>query len=172
MTVLSDNIAVRRRDLGLTATAFARRIGINPPSYYKYESGQLAPAPRTLAHIAQALGCTPSDLLTGGETEYTAYSRGERSTLLNPYAPRPAPPRRYTCGDQHTIGAILAGKRAFRNLTFADMARALRMRPNVYARIEYGYRPFDDDLLDRLAHVLNKVHPCRARDLLPPELIK
>ena len=67
--LIHDRIASRRRDIGLSQVALAKKIGVSGTSVSKWESGLNQPKGRYLNDLATALGVTVDWLLTGdGET--------------------------------------------------------------------------------------------------------
>src|SRR5262245_62894868 len=71
---LTRRIVQVRRQLGLTQTAFARRIGVTRGAVGRFEAGALAPRAATLDRIAEA-GRVASDwLLRGDRTRVTTAS--------------------------------------------------------------------------------------------------
>src|SRR5262245_25184080 len=74
---LARRIAQVRRQLGLTQTAFAHRIGVTRGAVGRFEAGALAPRAATLDRIAEA-GRVASDWLLRGDRPRvtTASGRG------------------------------------------------------------------------------------------------
>ncbi|MEU6324282.1 helix-turn-helix domain-containing protein [Streptomyces sp. NPDC047009] len=63
--LLAASVARVRRAAGLTLSAVAARAGVSPAYVSQMESGAANPTVRTLCQIADALGCTPAELLGG-----------------------------------------------------------------------------------------------------------
>lgn len=61
--VLCENIAKRRKKLGLTQAALAERLHLSPEAMTRMEKGQIAPKLARLDSIARNLQCTVPDLL-------------------------------------------------------------------------------------------------------------
>ena len=63
--LIHDRIASRRRDIGLSQVALAKKIGVSGTSVSKWESGLNQPKGRYLNDLAAALGVSVDWLLTG-----------------------------------------------------------------------------------------------------------
>lgn len=48
---------------GLTLTELSGRSGVDLGSLSRYENGKRNPSPRSLARLAEAIGCEPIDLM-------------------------------------------------------------------------------------------------------------
>jgi len=67
MSAIGDGIKARREQLGLKQTELAERLGVSPAHVCNVEHGSQADMKvSTLARWAEALECTPAELLTGG----------------------------------------------------------------------------------------------------------
>jgi transcriptional regulator with XRE-family HTH domain len=60
---LSQNIAARRRALGLTQAQLAERIGVDTETVSRFERGKHLPSLATLERLGDTLLCTMADLL-------------------------------------------------------------------------------------------------------------
>ena len=69
---IGQNIKARRKELGISAETLAERLGVNPSTVYRYESGAIEKLDSAkLEPIAEALQTTPAHLM-GWDTEDTA----------------------------------------------------------------------------------------------------
>lgn len=68
---LAGNIRAARARADLSQAEVASKVGVNVSTFSKYESGDYIPGADKLLAIAQALGCTPNDLM-GWNTDETA----------------------------------------------------------------------------------------------------
>lgn len=66
---LSDRIAARRKDLGLTQQQLADLVKKSSVSVFKWESGQTEPKGKSLFALSTALRCSPTWLLFGDEEQ-------------------------------------------------------------------------------------------------------
>lgn len=64
---MSDRIASRRKELGLTQRALAQLVGLSGVSILKWENGQNEPSGKNLFALSDALKCSPAWLLFGDE---------------------------------------------------------------------------------------------------------
>lgn len=56
-------IAKRRRQLGLSQSDLAKKLGVDQTAVHNWEKGKSMPATRRLPAIAEILNCTVDDLL-------------------------------------------------------------------------------------------------------------
>src|ERR1700761_8622933 len=77
--LLGERIRRLRRDLGMSQTALAARVGMTFQQVQKYENGTNRIAAMTLVKLAEALGVTSSALLNGLEESESASSWTESS---------------------------------------------------------------------------------------------
>ena len=63
MRRLAENIAKRRKELGLTQAQVAERISMEKESLSRMEAGKITPSLHRLEKIATALDCPIADLL-------------------------------------------------------------------------------------------------------------
>ena len=61
--VFRANLKNRRKELGLTQAALAKKIEAHQPYIADLESGDRSPALETLAKLSEALGTSPAELL-------------------------------------------------------------------------------------------------------------
>ncbi|MLR11069.1 transcriptional regulator [Salmonella enterica subsp. enterica] len=66
---LSDRIAARRKELGLTQQQLADLVKKSSVSVFKWESGQTEPKGKNLFALSTALRCSPTWLLFGDEEQ-------------------------------------------------------------------------------------------------------
>ena len=66
---LSDRIAARRKELGLTQQQLADLVKKSSVSVFKWESGQTEPKGKSLFALSTALRCTPTWLLFGDKAQ-------------------------------------------------------------------------------------------------------
>ncbi|MFS6815009.1 helix-turn-helix domain-containing protein [Citrobacter meridianamericanus] len=66
---LSDRIAARRKELGLTQQQLADLVKKSSVSVFKWESGQTEPKGKSLFALSNALRCSPTWLLFGDEEQ-------------------------------------------------------------------------------------------------------
>ncbi|MEA8876658.1 helix-turn-helix domain-containing protein [Citrobacter freundii] len=66
---LSDRIAARRKELGLTQQQLAALVKKSSVSVFKWESGQTEPKGKSLFALSTALRCSPTWLLFGDEEQ-------------------------------------------------------------------------------------------------------
>lgn len=64
---MSERIAMRRKELGLTKLALAKMLGLSGVSILKWENGQNEPSGKNLFALSDALKCSPTWLLFGDE---------------------------------------------------------------------------------------------------------
>jgi DNA-binding XRE family transcriptional regulator len=62
VSALSDRLRAQRRSLGLSAAELAERVGVSQQSWSDWENGVVAPRPRRLAEVAQALSLDVAEL--------------------------------------------------------------------------------------------------------------
>ncbi|MCX7132506.1 S24 family peptidase [Aeromonas sp.] len=67
--LIHDRIASRRREIGLSQVALAKKTGVSGTSVSKWESGLNQPKGRYLNDLAAALGVTVEWLLTGNSSQ-------------------------------------------------------------------------------------------------------
>lgn len=60
---LARSIRGRRAEMDITQAELAERAGVNITTIGAYESGERTPGADKLFAIADALGCTPNDLM-------------------------------------------------------------------------------------------------------------
>lgn len=56
-------LSIRRRTMGFSMEALAKKIGISRPAVWKWEHNECGPAPRHLVKLAKALKINPKHLL-------------------------------------------------------------------------------------------------------------
>ena len=61
------NVKARRKDLGITQTVLAERLDVTPAYICQIEGGTSWPYAGTFAKMAEALGTSPSALLSSDE---------------------------------------------------------------------------------------------------------
>jgi len=64
--MIGENVAARRKELGMTQVALARAVGISQPAIVAIEKGKISPSLETLLALADALQTTLSGLTTPG----------------------------------------------------------------------------------------------------------
>lgn len=64
MTKISDTIAQKRIEHGLTQKELAEKIGCYPKDVCRWENNVRRPSTESLVKIAKALDCTLDDLVT------------------------------------------------------------------------------------------------------------
>ncbi|NUL36601.1 helix-turn-helix domain-containing protein [Kosakonia sacchari] len=64
---MSERIASRRKELGLTQQQLADAVNKSSVSIYKWESGQTEPKGKSLFALSTALKCSPTWILFGDE---------------------------------------------------------------------------------------------------------
>lgn len=60
---VASAIRARREGAGITQAAFADAVGVSVSAVYNWENGHRAPVLDMLPKIAEALGCTVSELM-------------------------------------------------------------------------------------------------------------
>jgi len=85
--VIGDNIANRRRELGLTQMVLAERVGIGQDSLSRMESGRISPKGARLRDFAAALECSVMSLFREHNDDMDAYL-AELAELLLPLEPQ------------------------------------------------------------------------------------
>lgn len=63
-----ENIMKKRIKLGISQAEFAKKMGVNTSTVYRWEKGQIDIPSSTLCEIADALGCTTDWLLGRSES--------------------------------------------------------------------------------------------------------
>ena len=87
MRQLAENIAKRRKELGLTQAQMAEKISMEKESLSRMEAGKITPSLYRLEKIAGALECPISDLLR--DTSPDALAQAKTITeLLRPLPSR------------------------------------------------------------------------------------
>jgi len=83
---IGHNIARRRKALGLTLSDLSERCGISPGMLSDVENAKKNPTIRTVSQIADALGCTISELVdeTVNNCGKQILRQSERHTLVDP----------------------------------------------------------------------------------------
>lgn len=66
-----NSIKMLREAAGMTQSALADRLGVRPPSVFKWENGMANPSLANLVAMADILGCTTDELL-GRKSQNTA----------------------------------------------------------------------------------------------------
>ena len=66
--IFMQNVRQRRRDLALTQSEVAERLGVSQPSYAALEGGKSIPGLEVVERVAIALETTPLELLGVGVT--------------------------------------------------------------------------------------------------------
>ncbi len=150
-SALGALIQRRRKELGLSALALARRIGVGQPHVLAIEKGAINLLSRRmdgqLARLARALGLDIAEL----------------------EAVRPAIPVS-SAAPAHTLGGYLARHRAARRWTQRDLARRAGVNAARVCYIEGNKAHPSGRTLARLAQALDVSldHLCRLRSQLPP----
>lgn len=84
MTGLGDVLAIARKARGLTQSELADMLGTTQPTINRYEAGDRAPEPETVAALAKALGVTEQLLIHGnrfrGALAVDAHMRRQKTT--------------------------------------------------------------------------------------------
>lgn len=84
MTGLGEVLAIARKARGLTQSELADFIGTTQPTINRYEAGDRAPEPETIAALAKALGVTEQLLVHGnrfrGALAVDAHMRRQKTT--------------------------------------------------------------------------------------------
>jgi DNA-binding XRE family transcriptional regulator len=62
-------LAHRRRELGLTQTDLAKRVGVTPNAICMYETGKRNPSLKVMLAITSVLNATVEDLFGDGDEE-------------------------------------------------------------------------------------------------------
>jgi len=65
LEAFGNNVATRRRELGLSQEGLAERAGLHRTYVFSVERGERNPALKSIVKIARALGVDPGDLLKG-----------------------------------------------------------------------------------------------------------
>jgi transcriptional regulator with XRE-family HTH domain len=65
LEAFGNNVATRRRELGLSQEGLAERAGLHRTYVGSVERGERNPALKSIVKIALALGVNPGDLLKG-----------------------------------------------------------------------------------------------------------
>jgi len=65
LEAFGNNVATRRRELGLSQEGLAERAGLHRTYVGSVERGERNPALKSIVKIARALGVDPGDLLKG-----------------------------------------------------------------------------------------------------------
>lgn len=84
MDALGDRI--KRKELGLSQSELADRVGISYAQIGRYETKGAQPPAKTLTDIADALGVSP-DFLLYGSAEQKANVKLSDSELINQFRP-------------------------------------------------------------------------------------
>jgi transcriptional regulator with XRE-family HTH domain len=86
--VVGENIARRRRFLGLTQVQLAERLNIGQDALSRMEKGTISPKIARLRDFAAALRCGPADFFreTGSDAEESAAALAELIGPLPPHA--------------------------------------------------------------------------------------
>lgn len=66
---ICNNLKARRQQLDISAASMAEALGVSDDTYRGYESGRRKIPINTLVWAAQALDCTPNDLIYGDKQE-------------------------------------------------------------------------------------------------------
>ena len=64
--VFAAKLRGKRAEADITQDELAKRAGISQASVYQYEDGGALPGADKLSALAEALGCTPNDLIGWG----------------------------------------------------------------------------------------------------------
>ncbi|MDJ1494564.1 helix-turn-helix transcriptional regulator [Cytophagaceae bacterium DM2B3-1] len=73
-----ERLAQKRKDMGVTQTELAEKIGKSKTAISNYESGRIEPSNEDLVKFAEYFGCSIDYLLTGKEQ----FSQNETSGFL------------------------------------------------------------------------------------------
>lgn len=66
LAIWGSNIRAQRERLGLSREALARRIGVSPPTIWRWETGKSAPTITHMYALAAEFDVTPGDLFPLG----------------------------------------------------------------------------------------------------------
>lgn len=80
---VSERIAKRREELGLTQTDLAKRAGLKPPAISQYESGTRSPSYEALIKLSNALDLTTDYLISGNEIKSDTINEKTAKILIN-----------------------------------------------------------------------------------------
>ncbi len=80
-TTLGSRIAMRRREKGLTQEGLAEKLGVSSQAVSKWENDLSCPDISLLPKLAQVLGLTTDELLTGNTGEVKLLPVNERKSL-------------------------------------------------------------------------------------------
>ena len=69
-TLNTERLISCRRQLGITQTEAADRIGVSQPAYQRYEAGVRTPSIQVIKEIAKAFGVSESFLSGGVDSSY------------------------------------------------------------------------------------------------------
>lgn len=64
---IGNRIRTTREQRGISASQFAKLVGVSPTAVSNWENNNMEPRPASLANIARALGVTTEFLLTGAD---------------------------------------------------------------------------------------------------------
>lgn len=67
MKEITKQLRVLRADRGLSQLDLGSKANIKEYRYWRIENGYIAPTPEEVAALAQALKCSPSDIVPGVE---------------------------------------------------------------------------------------------------------
>lgn len=62
-TVFATKLRRKRRDRDISQVALAEKVGLSQDAIVKYESGGYVPGSDKVYALAEALGCTPNELM-------------------------------------------------------------------------------------------------------------
>ena len=67
MAVWGNNIRIHRERLGLSRETLARRVGVSPPTVWRWETGKSAPTIPHMYALAAVFDVDPGELFPLGE---------------------------------------------------------------------------------------------------------
>ena len=84
MSTLGERIKLRRKELGMSQSDLAEKVGISYAQIGRYETKDAQPPTKTLTAIADALGISP-DYLIYGTSDEKAKTRLSDPELINQF---------------------------------------------------------------------------------------
>ena len=80
---LGNNIKTLRKQVGLTQTELAEKLGVSDKAVSKWETGKCYPDIEILGTLAQFFGVTVNDLLSGEKTEAVSRDKAADSNVMS-----------------------------------------------------------------------------------------
>src|SRR5258708_395676 len=130
MDGLGNRLRRRAKELGLTDSEVARRLGLQQSRYAHYVNGTREPDLATLAKISRVLSTTPNALL-GFDTESTASDSGQLTQRIEAAAASMSPEKLRLAAE---LMDTLAGHRAVDGPKTAKRAKGGRGKAPVKRR--------------------------------------